>query len=236
MVSGLANTKRYLVATVKPWNVETFYRRIASLPGEWRLITAKDELSLELIRTWRPRYVFFPHWSWKVPPALLAAAECVCFHMSDVPYGRGGSPLQNLIQRGHRSTSLTALRMVEELDAGPIYAKRPLVLDGRAQEIFERAADLTWDLIEDIISEEPEPQPQHGEVVTFTRRTPAMSELPKDGTLEQLYDHIRMLDADTYPRAFVSHGAFSLVLERATIEEGGLVARAVIKRATEKPE
>ncbi len=25
--------------------------------------------------------------------------ECVCFHMTDVPYGRGGSPLQNLIIR-----------------------------------------------------------------------------------------------------------------------------------------
>lgn len=30
----------------------------------------------------------------------------------------GGAPLQNLIQRGHRDTMLTALRMVREMDAG----------------------------------------------------------------------------------------------------------------------
>jgi len=37
--------------------------------------------------------------------------------MTDVPYGRGGSPLQNLIVRGHTETKLTALRCVRDLDA-----------------------------------------------------------------------------------------------------------------------
>ncbi len=37
-------------------------------------------------------------------------------HMTDVPYGRGGSPLQNLIARGHTSTKLTAMRMTAEVD------------------------------------------------------------------------------------------------------------------------
>lgn len=65
-----------------------------------------------------------------VPEAVLIAAECVCFHMTDVPYGRGGSPLQNLIVRKHKKTKLTALKMTEEIDAGPVYCKRELSLDG----------------------------------------------------------------------------------------------------------
>lgn len=224
---------RYVVATVKPWNLAAFERRSPRLPGEWRLITSAAELSVEQVRSWRPRYVFFPHWSWPVPASVLAAAECVCFHMTDVPYGRGGSPLQNLILRGHRDTVLTALRMVEALDAGPVYLKRPLSLAGRAQDIFERAADLTWDLIADIITRHPTPVPQKGAIVKFARRTPAMSELPKDGPLAAVYDHIRMLDADTYPRAFVQHGAFRLVLERATLDDGRVVAQVVIEPTAE---
>ena len=97
-----------------------------------------------------------------MPADIVERFECVCFHITDVPYGRGGSPLQNLILRGHKSTMLTALRMVEELDAGPVYLKRPMALDGRAEEIFERAADTVYDLIADIVTREPNPTPQFG--------------------------------------------------------------------------
>ena len=44
--------------------------------------------------------------------------------MTDLPYGRGGSPLQNLIINGHKETMMSALRCVQELDAGPIYLKK----------------------------------------------------------------------------------------------------------------
>ena len=47
-----------------------------------------------------PRYIFFLHWDWRVPHVIWQQHECVCFHMTDVPYGRGGSPLQNLILEG----------------------------------------------------------------------------------------------------------------------------------------
>jgi hypothetical protein len=63
--------------------------------------------------------------------------------MSDVPYGRGGSPLQNLIVRGHRETKISELRMVADMDAGPVYRKEYLSLDGSARAIFECGAQIT---------------------------------------------------------------------------------------------
>ena len=56
--------------------------------------------------------------------------------MSDLPYGRGGSPLQNLIIREHRKTMISAIQCVKEIDAGPVYLKKPLSLEGSAEEIF----------------------------------------------------------------------------------------------------
>lgn len=172
-----------------------------------------------------PNYIFFPHWSWRVPQQLLGAHQCVCFHMTDVPFGRGGSPLQNLIARGYRDTVLTALRMVEELDAGPVYCKRALSLQGRAEDIYERAARLTYEIIDWMVETNPKPEPQAGEVVTFARRTPDQSRLPDSHDPNRIADHIRMLDAPTYPKAFVQHGPWRIELSHVDNDNGELVGR-----------
>src|SRR5205085_7336799 len=114
--SGTLSTKmtkgpesaHYVVAGAKPWNRRVFDEVIRAYPGAWSYVGSKDELAPAIEAT-SPRYAFFLHWSWKVPPKVLEATECVCFHMTDVPYGRGGTPLQNLIVRGHERTMLTAL-------------------------------------------------------------------------------------------------------------------------------
>jgi len=38
--------------------------------------------------------------------------------MTDLSYGRGGSPLQNLIVRGYKDTMISALWIEKELDSG----------------------------------------------------------------------------------------------------------------------
>lgn len=221
---------RYVLASSKPWHVQVFESRRNTLPGEWRVIQEPKELTAASLREFAPAYVFFPHWSWIVPEEILSEFECVCFHMSDVPYGRGGSPLQNLIARGHQNTKLTALRMVSELDAGPVYLKRPLSLEGAAKDIFQRAAEIGFDMMDEIARHRPAPVPQQGQPVVFKRRTPEDSLLPDDGSLEQVYDQIRMLDAPTYPHAFIDHGSFRLEFEEAELDNDCVTARVRITR------
>lgn len=214
----------YLVATVKPWNVAAFHRHAPALPGEWHLVERPADLEAAAAAL-EPRYIFFPHWSWRVPTHLLDRHECVCFHMTDVPYGRGGSPLQNLIARGHRETVLSALRMVEEIDAGPVYAKRRLPLDGRAEAIYAHAAELSFEMIAWIVAHQPTPEPQRGEVTRFARRNPEQSRLPASEDAGALYDHIRMLDAPTYPKAFIEYGPWRIEFSDAEREGDALVGR-----------
>lgn len=194
------------------------------------MVTDPVDLTLAIANE-TPRYVFFPHWSHIVPEEIVSEVECVCFHMTDVPYGKGGSPLQNLISRGHRETQLTALRMVEAVDAGPVYLKRPLSLHGSAEEIFTRAMHLSVEMMRAIIAEEPHPKEQSKlSSVHFQRRQPAQSALPSMGTLGSLRDHIRMLDAKGYPPAFIDHGAFRFHLGSVEVcDDGSLNLRARIK-------
>jgi methionyl-tRNA formyltransferase len=176
------------------------------------------------------RYIFFIHWNWKVPEEIISKYECVCFHMTDVPYGRGGSPLQNLILRGHQTTWLSALRMTDEIDAGPVYTKQKLTLDGRAEDIYKRAAMIAMDIIEWMIKVHPVPKPQIGEPTYFKRRHPEESELLLKGGLEEVNDFIRMLDAPGYPKAFINHGEYRIEFANPKLREGKLTASVHISK------
>jgi methionyl-tRNA formyltransferase len=220
----------FVVATIKPWNIDAFHQYMPTLPGQWHLITSPNELTLGVLKNINPRYIFFPHWSWVVPKELLDNYECVCFHMTDVPYGRGGSPLQNLIVRGHSKTKLSALKMVSELDAGPVYGKMDLSLEGRAQDIYSHVATQVYDLIKTIISEDIVPAEQKGEVTLFQRRTQVQSLLPETGTLSNIFDYVRMLDAESYPHAFIEYGDFRIEFTNANIRKGNLNCEVSIKK------
>ncbi len=232
MFAAMSSSKKnYIVAGSRTWNRAVFDAQLAHLPGNWAFAATNQELVALLQRPDKPRYIFFLHWSKRVPDEWLDRHECVCLHMTDVPYGRGGSPLQNLIQRGHRDTMLTALRMVHEMDAGPVYAKRPLGLDGTAQEIYRRADQLSAEIIAEIAREEPVAVAQSGEPVVFKRRRPEQSAIPVDlQDLEAMYDFIRMLDAEGYPQAFIEHGGFRLEFSCAELYEESLVARVRFAR------
>ncbi|OLT62946.1 methionyl-tRNA formyltransferase [Moorena bouillonii] len=214
----------YLVVGRTPWSQKIFNNIIQYYSGEWYFIGTPEELTINNIQKIQPRYIFFLHWSWKVPDELINNYECICFHMTDVPYGRGGSPLQNLIIRGHESTKLTALRMTQDFDAGPVYLKEDLCLAGNAEEIYIRATDLSAKMIGRIIQQEPEPVPQTGEVTNFKRRKPAESEIPQVPSLQNLHDFIRMLDAEGYPKAFIEHQGFRYEFSRAALYDGRIVA------------
>jgi methionyl-tRNA formyltransferase len=224
----------YIVAAAKSWNRKLFEEEIIGLPGTWFFVSGPDDLDRLEISDLSPRYIFFLHWSWKVPNEIIDNFECVCFHMTDVPYGRGGSPLQNLILQGHKRTKLTALRMNESLDAGPVYIKKDLCLGGNAEDIYIRASNLAVEMMYQIIREEPEPVPQSGKPTIFKRRRPDQSEIKGSKTLREMYDFIRMLDAEGYPRAFLEHDGYRFEFSRVSLYDGRLVADVEITELEER--
>jgi methionyl-tRNA formyltransferase len=134
----------YILASTKTWNVDAFALHRKRLPGRWLVITDPRDLTPERLVANAPRYIFFMHWSAKVTDEILNAVECVCFQMTDVPYGRGGSPLQNLILAGHTETVLSALRMTSQMDAGPVYMKAPMSLRALLGKSFAGAQRLAF--------------------------------------------------------------------------------------------
>lgn len=212
----------------KSWGKNAFEQLCkVDLKNDWGFV--QDNAELESIFDKKIDIIFFVHWSHRVPEHIISQVECVCFHMTDLPFGRGGSPLQNLILRGHKETKLTAIRMTNRFDEGPIYAKWNLSLEGTAQEIYERTTYLANKGILELLSADRKPAPQEGDVVMFQRRTKEDSELPSDLSLDEIYDFIRMLDADGYPNAYIVRNGMKWELFEAKKSDQGLIARIRIQ-------
>jgi methionyl-tRNA formyltransferase len=222
---------KYVIATIKSWNIEKAVEMKSAMSDEIAIVTKPEELTSAYLHQIEPRYVFFPHWSWKIPAEIFNKWECVVFHMTDLPYGRGGSPLQNLIERGIYKTKISALKVVAEMDAGPIYLKKDLdISEGSANDILKRAAEIIYkEMIPFIIEKEPGPVPQSGQPTLFKRRNEQQSDLSGITDLNKVYDQIRMLDGEGYPPAFIRLNNIKIEITGAKRTKGAIRAAMQIK-------
>lgn len=209
----------YIIFTIKEWNLQeaTYLRKLYPQYGFF-IFSQPEEMDERIIEGIKPRYIFFPHWSWIIPSVVLERWECVIFHLGDVPHGRGGSPLQNHIQRKIYNTTISALRATHTIDKGPVYCKKEISLYGGAEEIFLRLSKIIFgELIPYILENNPEPREQEGEGSYFPRRTLDQSNFQKNEpkSLDDVFDLIRMLDVEGYPKAYLEYGPFRLTFSRA---------------------
>lgn len=224
---------RYVIATTKSWNIRNAERLVEKYPDDqFALITDENELTAEFLNAFHPRYLFFPHWPWIIPAEICGNYDCVVFHMTDLPFGRGGSPLQNLLVRGIYETKISAIKVDAGIDTGPVYFKEPLdISEGNADAIFHSASEIVFDrMIPRLMEGEMTPHPQEGEAVTFKRRRPAESEIPSGLSQRQIYDFIRMLDGEGYPAAYKRCGDGKVYYRKARLEGDVVFAEAEFRR------
>lgn len=216
---------KYVIATTKSWNIENA-RKLIEHNKNIVLIDEKDCLTKDYLDSIQPEYVFFPHWSWIIPKEIYENYKCVVFHMTDLPFGRGGSPLQNLLARGIYETKVSAIKVVEGLDEGPVYLKESIdISEGNADEIFKAVSDIVFSkMIPLFLENELIPKEQVGEAVCFKRRKPEQSEIPEGLTQRQVYDYIRMLDGEGYPSAFIRYGDKKIYFTNAQFNNGIVTA------------
>lgn len=222
--------ENFIVASSKPWNKKIVESYFKIKKFNYHYASTPDKLNLKLKKITKLRYIFFLHWNWIVPTKIYKKYECVCFHMTDLPYGRGGSPLQNLILNKKKKTVVCAFKMTESIDAGPVYVKKPLALDGKAEDIYKRTGQISCEIINWIIKKKPVPKSQSGKAIIFKRRRHEQSILPKNTNISDVHDFIRMLDAPTYPKAFINYGDLKFEFEDSKLENKVISAKVIIKQ------
>ena len=222
------NREVLIIAHGKEWCDEVFeYVTDLFDEAKYEIYFVSNTLELtETCKKLKKCKIFFVHWSWIINPSILNSFECICFHMTDLPYGRGGSPLQNLILKDHIDTKISAIKMTNKVDAGPIYLKRNLSLVGSAYEIFLRASKICIGMALDILNSNIAPIDQKGEVTIFKRLGKSDNRIDfENSDINKIYDMIRMLDAPGYPSAWIEIDQYRLEFSNARKENDEIVGQ-----------
>ncbi len=94
-------------------------------------------------------------------------------HASLLPELRGAAPINWAVIRGHQRTGVTIMRMVEELDAGPILLQEEVEIGPRATagELFERLSRIGGEALVEALDRlergEVEPREQNHDRATY---------------------------------------------------------------------
>ena len=138
-----------------------------------------------------------------IPDPLLAERLWLNVHPSLLPRWRGAAPVERAIMAGDSETGVTIHRTVSELDAGPIATQRafPIAAEDDAGAVFERAAPLAVELLDEVLPE-PSFAPQPAEGVTYADKiTAADREIDWRRPPEEIVSRIRALSPHIGARA-----------------------------------
>jgi methionyl-tRNA formyltransferase len=156
-----------------------------------------------------------------IPDELLDQALWLNVHPSLLPRWRGAAPVERAIMAGDEETGVSIIRLVPELDAGPIGAQSrfPIAPDDDAGAVFERAVAVTPDLVDAALDSE-DFRPQEGEVTYAEKIRAADRELDWSRPAEELHNRIRALSPHIGARGEL-HGR-PVIVWRSRVEDGRL--------------
>ena len=158
-----------------------------------------------------------------IPEAVLDRALWLNVHPSLLPRWRGAAPIERALMAGDEETGVTIIKLVPELDAGPIAAQASFRV-GEEDDfgtVAAHAAELGAGLIDEVLPE-PTFTPQPADGVTYAEKIePADRELDWSRPPEQLVSQVRALSPHIGARAKL-HGR-PVTIWRARIENGKLV-------------
>ena len=221
--------KKYVIACSKRWFIDHQIRFVSL--KKFVLITEKKKLNLKNLKKINPKYIFFPHWSFILKQEIYKNYYCIGFHSSDLPNGRGGSPIQNQILKGKKNTKITSIKYNQLLDSGDWIYKTKLNLSGDLDDIFKRSSKIIKNQINMIIKNKFKLKKQKGKIYKFKRLKISNSEIKKnESKLINIYDKIRMLDSEEYPRAYFKLGKIRIELSEAKYLKNKILCKAILKK------
>jgi methionyl-tRNA formyltransferase len=158
-----------------------------------------------------------------LPAAFLSTPRhgCVNVHFSLLPLYRGAAPVNWAIVNGEKETGVTTMRIVEELDAGPILLQRATEIGEQetAPEVMKRLSPMGADLISETL----------GRLDAIVPRAQAESEATlapmlkrEDGLIDWSLDSYALdrliRGLQPWPNAFTSFKSHRLIIWKAAPE------------------
>ncbi|MBN2096196.1 methionyl-tRNA formyltransferase [Candidatus Peregrinibacteria bacterium] len=165
---------RRMQLTPSPIKVESLMLGIESYQPD----NINSEESAAKIREIRPDMIVLYAYGQILSKKLLDIPKygCINAHASLLPKYRGASPVQQALLESDDVTGLSVMKMVKEMDAGPVYKQFDLDIkkEDDVLSLTDRLANLTAyempDLLYTIASGDIEPEPQADAQATYCEK------------------------------------------------------------------
>jgi len=182
----------------------------------------------ETLRTWRADVAVVAAYGRIIPEHLLTIPRLgtINVHASLLPKYRGAAPVHRAVMNGDRETGVTIMRVVKELDAGPMLAKvtRPIALDETSDVVEDalaaRGAELLLAVLEQMASGTAREEPQDDTQATYAHRLTKEEGLI-DWSQPALSIHNRVRGLYPWPHAYTFLRGTRLIIRRTQVDSAG---------------
>ena len=134
-------------------------------------------------------------------------------HASDLPNGKGWSPLTWQILDGKKKIHVSLIEADEKVDSGKIYKKLQIKFNGfeLLDELRFSVTDVTFKLCRNFVEKFPQSlkkaKPQNGKETFYPRRFKKDSKLDLNKSILEQFNLFRVVDNDRYPAFFELNGS-----------------------------
>jgi methionyl-tRNA formyltransferase len=177
----------------------------------------------EQIAAQRPDVVCVCAFGALIKEPLLSEHLMLNVHPSLLPRWRGAAPVERAVMAGDQRTGVSIMRVIEELDAGPVYAQasEPITPTDTYGTLAERLELLGGELLVGELDELPEPEPQDDALATYADKiTPADRLLDPARSAAELERVVRALSPHISAHVQLDDGALLGVREARALAGG----------------
>ncbi|MDF7825519.1 formyltransferase family protein [Pontiellaceae bacterium B12227] len=157
----------------------------------------------------------------------IVGAECraeygavLVIHASDLPEGRGWSPLVWQVLEGRDEITLTLFEAADKVDDGLVWKKSTIEVEAHEladeinEKLFRAEIDLMSYAVEYFGRVQAVPQAKEGKTY-YRKRIPEDSRIDPDRTIREQFDMLRIADPERYPAFIELHGhKYKIILEK----------------------
>ncbi len=177
------------------------------------------------LQAWRPDVAVVAAYGRIIPEHLLTIPRLgmINVHASLLPKYRGAAPVHRAVMNGETETGVTIMRVVKELDAGPMLAKvtRPIGPDETSNVVEEALADMGAGLLVTIVEKmaagTAREEPQDDTHATYAPRLTKEEGLI-DWSQPSVAIHNRVRGLHPWPHAYSYLKGARLIIRRTRVD------------------
>ena len=152
---------------------------------------------------------------------LVLNKHNIVVHASALPKGKGWSPATWQILDGKNEIPLTLFEATEKVDAGDIYIRDIIKLNGSElidewrEKLGEKIIEMCLLFIEKLMKKNLKMEAQNDNETFYPRRSPEDSRIDPEKTISEQFNLFRVVDNDFYPAFFDYKGCrYSLKISK----------------------